>query len=65
MNPSNAKLAYRPVLKKGDQVTIECRAIHYASSALPPISNANNRVLQIIPSDAFDSSTCGSVSYHH
>eukprot|EP00971_Amphidinium_carterae_P319171 6343970-Amphidinium_carterae.1 len=43
MNPSNTQLAYRPVLKEGDQATIGCRAIHYASSALPPISNANDR----------------------
>eukprot|EP00971_Amphidinium_carterae_P351229 6491991-Amphidinium_carterae.1 len=55
LNPCNAQLAYRPVLKEGDQVTIGCRAIHYASSALSPINNANERVLQIIPSDAFDS----------
>eukprot|EP00971_Amphidinium_carterae_P220476 4376856-Amphidinium_carterae.1 len=54
MNPSNPQLTYRPVLEQGDQVTIGCRAIHYASSALPPISNANERVLQIIPSSAFD-----------
>eukprot|EP00971_Amphidinium_carterae_P072898 1441742-Amphidinium_carterae.1 len=53
-NPSNAQFAYRPVLQEGDQVTIGCRAIHHASSALPPISNANDRVLQIIPSSAFD-----------
>eukprot|EP00971_Amphidinium_carterae_P321657 6393711-Amphidinium_carterae.1 len=43
MNPCNSQLAYRPVLKDGDQVTIGCRAIHYASSALPPICNANDR----------------------
>eukprot|EP00971_Amphidinium_carterae_P135701 2688764-Amphidinium_carterae.1 len=43
LNPSNTPLTYRPVLKEGDQVTIGCRAIPYASSALPPISNANDR----------------------
>eukprot|EP00971_Amphidinium_carterae_P123005 2435056-Amphidinium_carterae.1 len=54
MNPSNAHLNYRPVLKEGDQVTFGCRAIHHANSALLPISSPNERVLQIIPSDSFD-----------
>eukprot|EP00971_Amphidinium_carterae_P181282 3596291-Amphidinium_carterae.1 len=48
INPTNTQLTYCPVLKEGDQVTIGCRAIHYASSALLPICNANDRVLQII-----------------
>eukprot|EP00971_Amphidinium_carterae_P317264 6307478-Amphidinium_carterae.1 len=38
----------------GAQPNWPTRAIHHASSALPPISNSNDRVLQIIPSNAFD-----------
>eukprot|EP00971_Amphidinium_carterae_P301938 5998903-Amphidinium_carterae.1 len=53
LNPADAHLNYRPILKEGDQVTIGCRAVHHANSALPPISSPNERVLQIIPSDAF------------
>eukprot|EP00971_Amphidinium_carterae_P070880 1402001-Amphidinium_carterae.1 len=54
LNPNDRQLTYCPVLQPGDQVTIGCRAIHYASSAQAPINNVHERVVQIIPSSAFD-----------
>eukprot|EP00971_Amphidinium_carterae_P235082 4665003-Amphidinium_carterae.1 len=53
LDPTQAHLNYHPMLKEGDQVTIGCRAVLHANAALPPISSANERVIQIIPSESF------------
>eukprot|EP00971_Amphidinium_carterae_P023858 470479-Amphidinium_carterae.1 len=47
---TQAHLNYYPVLKEADRVTIGCRMVYHADSA-PPISSANERVIQFVPAD--------------
>eukprot|EP00971_Amphidinium_carterae_P244124 4847280-Amphidinium_carterae.2 len=50
----NSQLNNQPVLKEGDQVTIGCRVVRHANSALPPISSPGERVIQIVPADTVE-----------
>eukprot|EP00971_Amphidinium_carterae_P205797 4084139-Amphidinium_carterae.1 len=53
LDPTQAHLNYHPVLKEADRVTIGCREVLHANAALPPISSANERVIQIVPAETY------------
>eukprot|EP00971_Amphidinium_carterae_P258880 5138006-Amphidinium_carterae.1 len=54
LDPTKAHLNYHPVLKEADRVTIGCNKVLHADAALPPISSANERVIQIVPAKTYD-----------
>eukprot|EP00971_Amphidinium_carterae_P078331 1549590-Amphidinium_carterae.1 len=52
-NPNDCRLHYVPMLRQGDCVTIGCNAILHADASLPPISNVDDKTIQIIPRNTF------------
>eukprot|EP00971_Amphidinium_carterae_P016315 321638-Amphidinium_carterae.1 len=52
-NPDKPHRKYVPVLKETDCVTIGCNSVLHADSSQPPISSAEEKVIQIIPAGSY------------